>query len=140
MIRRPPRSTHCISSAASDVYKRQFFNCATVFSFPCTISPSFTAKLADFCTLNKFRKIFLLVAEGLAWQLLSFSMTLACLEFSVTNKLSLALRLLIVSLACASCLLRLLFSTTTFAMALGSVFSSSFILLNTSFTSGFLLA
>jgi len=26
MIRRPPRSTHCISSAASDVYKRQEFN------------------------------------------------------------------------------------------------------------------
>eukprot|EP00825_Cyclidium_porcatum_P004676 TRINITY_DN12212_c0_g1_i2.p4 TRINITY_DN12212_c0_g1~~TRINITY_DN12212_c0_g1_i2.p4 ORF type:complete len:123 (-),score=31.20 TRINITY_DN12212_c0_g1_i2:383-751(-) len=25
MIRRPPRSTHCISSAASDVYKRQGF-------------------------------------------------------------------------------------------------------------------
>eukprot|EP00825_Cyclidium_porcatum_P035508 TRINITY_DN3724_c0_g1_i5.p4 TRINITY_DN3724_c0_g1~~TRINITY_DN3724_c0_g1_i5.p4 ORF type:complete len:132 (+),score=62.21 TRINITY_DN3724_c0_g1_i5:145-540(+) len=24
MIRRPPRSTHCISSAASDVYKRQY--------------------------------------------------------------------------------------------------------------------
>ena len=24
MIRRPPRSTHCISSAASDVYKRQW--------------------------------------------------------------------------------------------------------------------
>ena len=23
MIRRPPRSTHCISSAASEVYKRQ---------------------------------------------------------------------------------------------------------------------
>ena len=23
MVRRPPRSTHCISSAASDVYKRQ---------------------------------------------------------------------------------------------------------------------
>eukprot|EP00825_Cyclidium_porcatum_P004943 TRINITY_DN12359_c0_g1_i1.p3 TRINITY_DN12359_c0_g1~~TRINITY_DN12359_c0_g1_i1.p3 ORF type:complete len:100 (+),score=18.58 TRINITY_DN12359_c0_g1_i1:61-360(+) len=23
MLRRPPRSTHCISSAASDVYKRQ---------------------------------------------------------------------------------------------------------------------
>eukprot|EP00826_Nyctotherus_ovalis_P013468 TRINITY_DN13640_c0_g2_i1.p1 TRINITY_DN13640_c0_g2~~TRINITY_DN13640_c0_g2_i1.p1 ORF type:complete len:117 (-),score=42.84 TRINITY_DN13640_c0_g2_i1:692-1021(-) len=29
MIRRPPRSTHCISSAASDVYKRQ--------SIPCTM-------------------------------------------------------------------------------------------------------
>eukprot|EP00826_Nyctotherus_ovalis_P036337 TRINITY_DN3212_c0_g1_i1.p1 TRINITY_DN3212_c0_g1~~TRINITY_DN3212_c0_g1_i1.p1 ORF type:complete len:222 (+),score=49.96 TRINITY_DN3212_c0_g1_i1:87-668(+) len=26
MIRRPPRSTHCISSAASDVYKRQSMN------------------------------------------------------------------------------------------------------------------
>ena len=26
MIRRPPRSTHCISSAASDVYKRQLQN------------------------------------------------------------------------------------------------------------------
>eukprot|EP00825_Cyclidium_porcatum_P049823 TRINITY_DN8697_c0_g1_i3.p2 TRINITY_DN8697_c0_g1~~TRINITY_DN8697_c0_g1_i3.p2 ORF type:complete len:103 (+),score=7.92 TRINITY_DN8697_c0_g1_i3:46-354(+) len=26
MIRRPPRSTHCISSAASDVYKRQAMN------------------------------------------------------------------------------------------------------------------
>ena len=26
MIRRPPRSTHCISSAASDVYKRQVRN------------------------------------------------------------------------------------------------------------------
>ena len=26
MIRRPPRSTHCISSAASDVYKRQQFH------------------------------------------------------------------------------------------------------------------
>eukprot|EP00825_Cyclidium_porcatum_P007633 TRINITY_DN1382_c0_g1_i2.p4 TRINITY_DN1382_c0_g1~~TRINITY_DN1382_c0_g1_i2.p4 ORF type:complete len:106 (-),score=29.36 TRINITY_DN1382_c0_g1_i2:20-337(-) len=26
MIRRPPRSTHCISSAASDVYKRQLYN------------------------------------------------------------------------------------------------------------------
>eukprot|EP00826_Nyctotherus_ovalis_P053656 TRINITY_DN6998_c0_g1_i16.p1 TRINITY_DN6998_c0_g1~~TRINITY_DN6998_c0_g1_i16.p1 ORF type:complete len:111 (-),score=51.62 TRINITY_DN6998_c0_g1_i16:380-688(-) len=26
MIRRPPRSTHCISSAASDVYKRQMYD------------------------------------------------------------------------------------------------------------------
>jgi len=30
MIRRPPRSTHCISSAASDVYKRQAFARALV--------------------------------------------------------------------------------------------------------------
>eukprot|EP00826_Nyctotherus_ovalis_P061470 TRINITY_DN8752_c0_g1_i13.p1 TRINITY_DN8752_c0_g1~~TRINITY_DN8752_c0_g1_i13.p1 ORF type:complete len:149 (-),score=50.02 TRINITY_DN8752_c0_g1_i13:292-711(-) len=28
MIRRPPRSTHCISSAASDVYKRQVIEAA----------------------------------------------------------------------------------------------------------------
>jgi len=30
MIRRPPRSTHCISSAASDVYKRQLYDGAIV--------------------------------------------------------------------------------------------------------------
>ena len=30
MIRRPPRSTHCISSAASDVYKRQANICERV--------------------------------------------------------------------------------------------------------------
>jgi len=30
MIRRPPRSTHCISSAASDVYKRQMRRIANV--------------------------------------------------------------------------------------------------------------
>eukprot|EP00826_Nyctotherus_ovalis_P029416 TRINITY_DN23241_c0_g1_i3.p1 TRINITY_DN23241_c0_g1~~TRINITY_DN23241_c0_g1_i3.p1 ORF type:complete len:255 (+),score=64.54 TRINITY_DN23241_c0_g1_i3:25-765(+) len=33
MIRRPPRSTHCISSAASDVYKRQTKN-AKIISTP----------------------------------------------------------------------------------------------------------
>eukprot|EP00826_Nyctotherus_ovalis_P009208 TRINITY_DN12426_c0_g1_i1.p1 TRINITY_DN12426_c0_g1~~TRINITY_DN12426_c0_g1_i1.p1 ORF type:complete len:623 (+),score=182.50 TRINITY_DN12426_c0_g1_i1:23-1870(+) len=31
MIRRPPRSTHCISSAASDVYKRQELEAAGIF-------------------------------------------------------------------------------------------------------------
>ena len=45
MIRRPPRSTHCISSAASDVYKRQIkiYLCgihyvATVLSHACNLS------------------------------------------------------------------------------------------------------
>eukprot|EP00825_Cyclidium_porcatum_P040583 TRINITY_DN5166_c0_g1_i2.p1 TRINITY_DN5166_c0_g1~~TRINITY_DN5166_c0_g1_i2.p1 ORF type:complete len:160 (+),score=23.28 TRINITY_DN5166_c0_g1_i2:107-586(+) len=33
MIRRPPRSTHCISSAASDVYKRQPFPFFIFFQF-----------------------------------------------------------------------------------------------------------
>eukprot|EP00825_Cyclidium_porcatum_P005084 TRINITY_DN1242_c0_g1_i13.p2 TRINITY_DN1242_c0_g1~~TRINITY_DN1242_c0_g1_i13.p2 ORF type:complete len:126 (+),score=25.74 TRINITY_DN1242_c0_g1_i13:118-495(+) len=33
MIRRPPRSTHCISSAASDVYKRQFHFYISFHSF-----------------------------------------------------------------------------------------------------------
>jgi len=33
MIRRPPRSTHCISSAASDVYKRQFVSSTPVDQF-----------------------------------------------------------------------------------------------------------
>eukprot|EP00826_Nyctotherus_ovalis_P053884 TRINITY_DN7032_c0_g4_i1.p1 TRINITY_DN7032_c0_g4~~TRINITY_DN7032_c0_g4_i1.p1 ORF type:complete len:326 (+),score=98.03 TRINITY_DN7032_c0_g4_i1:42-980(+) len=35
MIRRPPRSTHCISSAASDVYKRQVGDCWLLGSFCC---------------------------------------------------------------------------------------------------------
>eukprot|EP00825_Cyclidium_porcatum_P027810 TRINITY_DN2_c0_g1_i3.p1 TRINITY_DN2_c0_g1~~TRINITY_DN2_c0_g1_i3.p1 ORF type:complete len:106 (+),score=7.34 TRINITY_DN2_c0_g1_i3:150-467(+) len=43
MIRRPPRSTHCISSAASDVYKRQQYLCAigfpSIFSFRRSLSP-----------------------------------------------------------------------------------------------------
>eukprot|EP00826_Nyctotherus_ovalis_P012773 TRINITY_DN13401_c0_g1_i20.p2 TRINITY_DN13401_c0_g1~~TRINITY_DN13401_c0_g1_i20.p2 ORF type:complete len:111 (-),score=15.40 TRINITY_DN13401_c0_g1_i20:734-1042(-) len=33
MIRRPPRSTHCISSAASDVYKRQMWNSLSTGNF-----------------------------------------------------------------------------------------------------------
>ena len=33
MIRRPPRSTHCISSAASDVYKRQVWKYEIVIPF-----------------------------------------------------------------------------------------------------------
>eukprot|EP00826_Nyctotherus_ovalis_P007282 TRINITY_DN11808_c0_g1_i4.p2 TRINITY_DN11808_c0_g1~~TRINITY_DN11808_c0_g1_i4.p2 ORF type:complete len:109 (+),score=16.22 TRINITY_DN11808_c0_g1_i4:24-329(+) len=36
MIRRPPRSTHCISSAASDVYKRQLFTFLLHFAQPNT--------------------------------------------------------------------------------------------------------
>eukprot|EP00825_Cyclidium_porcatum_P029933 TRINITY_DN31842_c0_g1_i2.p1 TRINITY_DN31842_c0_g1~~TRINITY_DN31842_c0_g1_i2.p1 ORF type:complete len:139 (+),score=13.54 TRINITY_DN31842_c0_g1_i2:73-489(+) len=37
MIRRPPRSTHCISSAASDVYKRQvnIFSVFPLLNFHC---------------------------------------------------------------------------------------------------------
>eukprot|EP00826_Nyctotherus_ovalis_P022253 TRINITY_DN17313_c0_g1_i17.p1 TRINITY_DN17313_c0_g1~~TRINITY_DN17313_c0_g1_i17.p1 ORF type:complete len:331 (-),score=90.96 TRINITY_DN17313_c0_g1_i17:116-1084(-) len=35
MIRRPPRSTHCISSAASDVYKRQVQMCKISLRFGC---------------------------------------------------------------------------------------------------------
>ena len=38
MIRRPPRSTHCISSAASDVYKRQPVNPATGLLVPWLLS------------------------------------------------------------------------------------------------------
>ena len=33
MIRRPPRSTHCISSAASDVYKRQVISSSLAILF-----------------------------------------------------------------------------------------------------------
>ena len=37
MIRRPPRSTHCISSAASDVYKRQGHQLCPPEKYPRTI-------------------------------------------------------------------------------------------------------
>ena len=40
MIRRPPRSTHCISSAASDVYKRQLLKSKMYFASNSTPSPS----------------------------------------------------------------------------------------------------
>ena len=46
MIRRPPRSTHCISSAASDVYKRQPVSIARVVGEDVgnyTITPSAAA-------------------------------------------------------------------------------------------------
>eukprot|EP00825_Cyclidium_porcatum_P004966 TRINITY_DN12370_c0_g1_i3.p1 TRINITY_DN12370_c0_g1~~TRINITY_DN12370_c0_g1_i3.p1 ORF type:complete len:123 (+),score=38.28 TRINITY_DN12370_c0_g1_i3:92-460(+) len=37
MIRRPPRSTHCISSAASDVYKRQILYESIIFYLPLSL-------------------------------------------------------------------------------------------------------
>eukprot|EP01098_Paradermamoeba_levis_P013543 TRINITY_DN61_c0_g1_i4.p1 TRINITY_DN61_c0_g1~~TRINITY_DN61_c0_g1_i4.p1 ORF type:complete len:148 (-),score=35.31 TRINITY_DN61_c0_g1_i4:142-585(-) len=74
MIRRPPRSTHCISSAASDVYKRQGINaeygamCDLLWSDPEDIegwgmSPRGAGYLfgadvvAQFNTLNKLNLI-----------------------------------------------------------------------------------
>eukprot|EP00658_Telonema_sp_P-2_P047866 TRINITY_DN3643_c0_g1_i2.p1 TRINITY_DN3643_c0_g1~~TRINITY_DN3643_c0_g1_i2.p1 ORF type:complete len:128 (+),score=31.13 TRINITY_DN3643_c0_g1_i2:134-517(+) len=47
MIRRPPRSTLSSSSAASDVYKRQFFMCVT-FNLPfpySNVHPSSTSRI-----------------------------------------------------------------------------------------------
>ena len=44
MIRRPPRSTHCISSAASDVYKRQILDSPLRFGVKVKINVA----LADF--------------------------------------------------------------------------------------------
>ena len=62
MIRRPPRSTHCISSAASDVYKRQVIDLMTLISknlselesLPSSGLRGFEAE-CDFCSiyLNK---------------------------------------------------------------------------------------
>jgi len=45
MIRRPPRSTHCISSAASDVYKRQGLRKEELLTFPvgCVSAPHSTS-------------------------------------------------------------------------------------------------
>eukprot|EP00825_Cyclidium_porcatum_P051550 TRINITY_DN9525_c0_g1_i1.p1 TRINITY_DN9525_c0_g1~~TRINITY_DN9525_c0_g1_i1.p1 ORF type:complete len:320 (+),score=58.19 TRINITY_DN9525_c0_g1_i1:97-1056(+) len=47
MIRRPPRSTHCISSAASDVYKRQVLNLQGQI-----IPPQSIATLFDKCCID----------------------------------------------------------------------------------------
>ena len=43
MIRRPPRSTHCISSAASDVYKRQNMNGVLTLTGTATLAQYKTA-------------------------------------------------------------------------------------------------
>eukprot|EP00826_Nyctotherus_ovalis_P064998 TRINITY_DN9543_c0_g1_i12.p1 TRINITY_DN9543_c0_g1~~TRINITY_DN9543_c0_g1_i12.p1 ORF type:complete len:112 (-),score=16.40 TRINITY_DN9543_c0_g1_i12:151-465(-) len=52
MIRRPPRSTHCISSAASDVYKRQINS-----SVP-KIVKWFSVYLAVFFLFNLYNMFF----------------------------------------------------------------------------------
>eukprot|EP00826_Nyctotherus_ovalis_P023086 TRINITY_DN1777_c0_g1_i13.p1 TRINITY_DN1777_c0_g1~~TRINITY_DN1777_c0_g1_i13.p1 ORF type:complete len:167 (-),score=29.85 TRINITY_DN1777_c0_g1_i13:775-1251(-) len=44
MIRRPPRSTHCISSAASDVYKRQMYE----FKVDLVATPLLSIKIYDY--------------------------------------------------------------------------------------------
>jgi len=44
MIRRPPRSTHCISSAASDVYKRQT---GDAVNLECDILAKYVERLLD---------------------------------------------------------------------------------------------
>ena len=53
MIRRPPRSTHCISSAASDVYKRQrlvsWWVAGTVMQKPDTANDRKIAGRTLFC-------------------------------------------------------------------------------------------
>jgi len=56
MIRRPPRSTHCISSAASDVYKRQSFKGVPVLR-----------------TSNKTAEMIKYVSNALLATLISFS-------------------------------------------------------------------
>ena len=62
MIRRPPRSTHCISSAASDVYKRQTYDyecdaCGHTFELFQSISDSVKKKCPE-CKKNKLRRLF----------------------------------------------------------------------------------
>eukprot|EP00825_Cyclidium_porcatum_P020700 TRINITY_DN23353_c0_g1_i2.p2 TRINITY_DN23353_c0_g1~~TRINITY_DN23353_c0_g1_i2.p2 ORF type:complete len:160 (+),score=22.82 TRINITY_DN23353_c0_g1_i2:53-532(+) len=47
MIRRPPRSTHCISSAASDVYKRQELKCYTEQGFPVMVNDCYSSMNGD---------------------------------------------------------------------------------------------
>ena len=76
MIRRPPRSTHCISSAASDVYKRQITTCkrkrelANVDRIYEIIKASYTEKQLDYIPsiAEISGKIALLELEGIIVQ------------------------------------------------------------------------
>jgi len=61
MIRRPPRSTHCISSAASDVYKRQLLAMFAVLG-------SSGKCLVTFETDNPLRRFLLLLGIGTSEQ------------------------------------------------------------------------
>eukprot|EP00825_Cyclidium_porcatum_P007225 TRINITY_DN13619_c0_g1_i1.p3 TRINITY_DN13619_c0_g1~~TRINITY_DN13619_c0_g1_i1.p3 ORF type:complete len:113 (-),score=14.04 TRINITY_DN13619_c0_g1_i1:300-638(-) len=54
MIRRPPRSTHCISSAASDVYKRQHNNKLRFCQIALSQDPSLL--LLSYYTMNQYKK------------------------------------------------------------------------------------
>eukprot|EP00825_Cyclidium_porcatum_P014487 TRINITY_DN17785_c0_g1_i1.p5 TRINITY_DN17785_c0_g1~~TRINITY_DN17785_c0_g1_i1.p5 ORF type:complete len:104 (+),score=23.36 TRINITY_DN17785_c0_g1_i1:120-431(+) len=65
MIRRPPRSTHCISSAASDVYKRQV---STQSTWVCMQSLSFKSEIYFFFKKNLQIKLELSFLNGLFLQ------------------------------------------------------------------------
>eukprot|EP00825_Cyclidium_porcatum_P033617 TRINITY_DN3559_c0_g1_i13.p1 TRINITY_DN3559_c0_g1~~TRINITY_DN3559_c0_g1_i13.p1 ORF type:complete len:105 (-),score=20.54 TRINITY_DN3559_c0_g1_i13:112-426(-) len=54
MIRRPPRSTHCISSAASDVYKRQVSTQSTWHQLLHVFVCNFNDNLIQFNPSNYF--------------------------------------------------------------------------------------
>jgi len=78
MIRRPPRSTHCISSAASDVYKRQGplnpslnnesglliegFDTPPVVGM--TYNPSYYLRLVEACGFNKEKDLLAFLIDG----------------------------------------------------------------------------
>eukprot|EP00826_Nyctotherus_ovalis_P009396 TRINITY_DN1247_c0_g2_i10.p1 TRINITY_DN1247_c0_g2~~TRINITY_DN1247_c0_g2_i10.p1 ORF type:complete len:319 (+),score=99.85 TRINITY_DN1247_c0_g2_i10:23-958(+) len=69
MIRRPPRSTHCISSAASDVYKRQLLEYANMKRFGCDLEEALkliekAQKESLVCTIPKYMKARLVSIQG----------------------------------------------------------------------------
>eukprot|EP00826_Nyctotherus_ovalis_P056888 TRINITY_DN7761_c0_g1_i3.p3 TRINITY_DN7761_c0_g1~~TRINITY_DN7761_c0_g1_i3.p3 ORF type:complete len:131 (-),score=36.87 TRINITY_DN7761_c0_g1_i3:178-549(-) len=57
MIRRPPRSTHCISSAASDVYKRQLYISPLLawYCFCDSLLFTITVQLGEYTFVRVFR-------------------------------------------------------------------------------------
>ena len=65
MIRRPPRSTHCISSAASDVYKRQgVFQPAEVDQFHSVMPQSLLGRITE--SVGNFKALWPEVHESRA--------------------------------------------------------------------------
>ena len=93
MIRRPPRSTHCISSAASDVYKRQMLFSLQVFLF---------APLVTYCIKKYSFRLHLCFSISLMAMTLSFVYTLHRLLFVLLLSL-----LVFVNVVCPYWLIRI---------------------------------
>eukprot|EP00825_Cyclidium_porcatum_P018483 TRINITY_DN21077_c0_g1_i1.p2 TRINITY_DN21077_c0_g1~~TRINITY_DN21077_c0_g1_i1.p2 ORF type:complete len:127 (-),score=13.25 TRINITY_DN21077_c0_g1_i1:90-470(-) len=85
MLRRPPRSTHCISSAASDVYKRQVHgveqtisNLSRNFCFAISVLISKNTKLHIICCQQFVIRLINMICKMSFDVLIHFSFSSGC--------------------------------------------------------------